>query len=311
MRKKISIISICYNEEDNINNCHEIIKKFFLNNIYDYEHIFIDNFSNDNSRKIIREICSNDKNVKAIFNGKNYGPFLSNFNGLKYAGGDYIIVNFPVDLQDPVNAIEKFLKKTEQNFDVIYAVKENSDENIIMKNLRNFFYFLINIFSSSKIPRNANEFICISKKILNFIKNHHDYFPYIRGYFPKITDNISYIKFLRNERKIGKSKNNLFDLYVQATNGFVSTMDRPIRILSMLSIILILVSFLFLIYTIAIKFILPELAPRGITLLTTVMLFFFSFILLILSIILEYLIAIHEQVRFKLSINIDEKINFD
>jgi glycosyltransferase involved in cell wall biosynthesis len=311
MKKKISIISICYNEEESIKNCYNEIKKFFFESIFDYEHIFVDNFSKDNSRKIIREICSKDKKVKAIFNGKNYGPFLSNFNGLKYASGDYIIVNFPVDMQDPVDVIEKFLRKTDQNFDVIYAVKDSSDENIVMKILRIFFYFLISIFSSSKIPRNANEFLCISKKILDLIKEHHDYFPYIRGYFPKLTDNISYINYRRNKRKLGKSKNNLFDLYVQASNGYVSTIDRPIRILSMFAIFLILISFFFIIYTTVIKFISPELAPKGITLITTILLFFFSFTLLILSIILEYLIAIHEQVRFKLCINIDEKINFD
>lgn len=310
MSKFISIISTCYNEETNITSCYEIIKELFKKNGYNYEHIFVDNFSQDNSKKIIRDICKKDTNVKAIFNSKNYGPFLSNFNGLKHATGDYIIVNFAADIQDPPELINKFLKKIEEGYDVVYGVKNSTDENFFLNKCRKIFYYFIDKFSTSTNPRNANEFMCISKKMLDKITNHKDYFPYIRGYFGKITDNISFIHFDRNKRKSGKSKNSLFHLYTQAINATISTMDKPIRFLSIFSLLTIAISAILILYTLASKIIFPMSAPRGFAFMTIIILFFFSLIILILSLILEYLIAIHEQVRFNLDISVDEKINF-
>lgn len=310
MSKFISVISTCYNEETNINKCYENIKKLFTENGFKYEHIFVDNFSKDNSKKIIRDICKKDKNVKAIFNSKNYGPFLSNFNGLKHATGDYIIVNFASDMQDPPEMINKFLKEMEKGFDVVYGIKNKTDENFFLSKSRRIFYYFIDKFSTSSNPRNANEFMCISKKILYKINNHKDYFPYIRGYFGKISDNVSFIKFDRHKRNSGKSKNSFFELYTQAINAAISTMDKPIRSLGIFSLITIGISFILIIYSLISKIIFPLSAPKGFAFLTIIILFFFSLIVLILSLILEYLIAIHEQVRFNLDVTVDEKINF-
>lgn len=310
MSKLISVISTCYNEESNITSCYEIIKELFKQNGYNYEHIFVDNFSQDNSKKIIRDICKKDSNVKAIFNSKNYGPFLSNFNGLKYATGDYIIVNFASDIQDPPEIINKFLGKMEEGFDVVYGIKDTTDENVFFKKTRRIFYYLIDKFSTSNNPRNANEFMCVSKRILDKIINHKDYFPYIRGYFGKISDNISFIHFNRNKRISGKSKNSYFDLYTQAINAIISTMDKPIKCLSFFSLLTIAISGMLMIYSLISKIVFPLTAPKGITFLILIILFFFSLIILILSLMLEYLIAIHEQVRFNLEVSVDEKINF-
>ena len=310
MSNLISIISTCYNEENNIEKCHQIIRNLFIKNGLSYEHIFVDNFSTDNSREIIRKICKEDKKVKAIFNSKNYGPFLSNFNGLKSASGDYIIVNFASDIQDPPEIINEFLSKMNQGYDVVYGVKNSTDENIILSKCRKIFYYLINKFSSSPNPENANEFMCISKKILDKIRNHKDYFPYIRGYFGKISDNTTLVKFDRNKRERGSSKNSIFDLYTQAINAAISTMDRPVRLLTIFSLSVIALSFVILIYSLISKILFPLSAPKGFAFLTIILLFFFSLILLILSLILEYLIAIHEQIRFNLDVSVDEKINF-
>lgn len=310
MSKFITIISTCYNEETNINKCHEIVKELFEKNGLKYEHIFIDNYSKDNSRKIIREICNNDKHVKAIFNSKNYGPFLSNFNGLKSASGDYIIVNFAADIQDPPELINEFLKKMNEGYDVVYGIKKSTDESFIIRKCRRIFYYLINKFSTSSNPENANEFMCISKKVLDKIRNHKDYFPYIRGYFGKISDNITFVYFDRYKRQSGKSKNSIFDLYTQAINAAISTMDKPVRILTVFSLFVIALSFINILYAFISKILFPLSAPKGFAFITIVVLFFFSLVLLILSLILEYLIAIHEQIRFNLDVSIDEKINF-
>ena len=137
-----------------------------------------------------------------------------------------------------------------------------------------------------------------------------DYFPYIRGYFGKLTNNFGYVYFDRNKRINGKSKNNYFNLYTQAINGLISTMNKPIRVLSLFSFTTVLLSTLLMIYILFSAIFFQEIAPKGITFLSIIILFFFSFIMLLLSLILEYLIAIHEQTRFKNRVLIEKKINF-
>lgn len=129
MSKLITVISTCYNEELNILECYHKVKELFNNNKLKYEHIFADNNSKDNTKKIIESICNQDKNVKAVFNAKNYGPFLNNFNALKFASGDYIIVNYAADMQDPIEKINELLNKINEGYDVVYAVKNSTKEN--------------------------------------------------------------------------------------------------------------------------------------------------------------------------------------
>ena len=100
------------------------------------------------------------------------------------------------------------------------------------------------------------------------------------------------------------------DLYTQAINAIISTMDKPIKCLSFFSLLTIAISGMLMIYSLISKIVFPLTAPKGITFLILIILFFFSLIILILSLMLEYLIAIHEQVRFNLEVSVDEKINF-
>jgi glycosyltransferase involved in cell wall biosynthesis len=309
MKEKISIISTCFNEEGNILDCYQSIKNVLDN--YNYEHIFVDNYSTDNSRSIIREICNKDKNIKAIFNSKNYGPFLSNYNALNFTSGEIIFVNFPTDMQDPPEKILEMITEIQKGFDIVYGVKIDTDENIFMKLSRNLFYFIINKFSNNYYPQNVNEFICVKKKIIDAVKGGNDYFPYVRGYFAKISDNYSKVYYSRNKRKKGISKNSLLSLYSQATNGLISTMDKFIQILTLSFLFISIISFFFTIFVVANKIMYPMSAPKGFAFLTSVSLFFFSFILFLLCLILEYLVAIHKQVRFNNKVLVEAKLNFD
>jgi len=309
MKEKISVISTCFNEEDTILDCYNSIKNTLEN--YNYEHIFVDNYSYDRSRLIIKEICEKDKKVKAIFNSKNYGPFLSNYNALNFTSGEIVIVNFPTDMQDPPEKILEMIKEIEKGFDIVYGIKTNTEENFLMKISRNFFYFIVNKFSSNYYPQNVNEFICVRKKIVDSVKGSNDYFPYVRGYFAKASDNYSKIYYSRNKRQKGKSKNNLLELYSQATNGLISTMDKFVHILSLFFLLVSAISLFSTFFIIGKKLINPISAPQGFAFLTSVSLLFFSFLVFLLCLILEYLIAIHRQVRFNNKIIVESKLNFD
>ena len=118
--KLISVVTPIYNEEKNIVICYERVKSVFKNlkSKYNYEHIICDNASTDSSFAILREIASNDKNVKVIRNSRNYGLLKNNFNGVMAAKGDAVVLLVPADLQDPPELIPSFLEYWEKGFEI-------------------------------------------------------------------------------------------------------------------------------------------------------------------------------------------------
>ena len=293
----LTIISTCFNEIENVEECYNVVKKIMHKNNIEYEHIFVDNNSNDGTLKILEKICESDKNVKLIVNYKNYGPFLSNFNALKYVSGNYVIINFAADLQDPEEMIVKMYEKIQEGYDVVYGKKTNTDEGFFIKRLRKLYYYIIHKSSENYYPMNVNEFMCVKKEIVEQLKDINDYFPYTRGYIARLTENFFEIEFDRKSRFKGKSKNNLFDLYTQGMNGLIFTMDKSIRLVGLFFFLLSLGSFLFLLQVIINKIFFDTGSPQGITIIVSIVVFFFSLTSEILSLILEYVATIPHKIR--------------
>ena len=306
----LTIISTCFNEIENVEECYNVVKKIMHKNNIEYEHIFVDNNSNDGTLKILEKICESDKNVKLIVNYKNYGPFLSNFNALKYVSGNYVIINFAADLQDPEEMIVKMYEKIQEGYDVVYGKKTSTDEGFFIKRLRKLYYYIIHKSSENYYPMNVNEFMCVRKEIVEQLKDINDYFPYTRGYVARLTENFFEIEFERKSRFKGKSKNNLFDLYTQGMNGLIFTMDNSIRLVGLFFLLLSLGSFLFLLQVIINKIFFDTGSPQGITIIVSIVVFFFSLTSAILSLILEYVATIHNQIRGNIGVKIRKKVNF-
>lgn len=130
--KKISILSPCYNEEENVEELYKQVKaQFDLLPQYSYEHIFIDNASTDNTVAILRQLAAKDKNVKLILNAKNAGHIRSPYHGLMQAHGDAVIT-MASDLQNPPELIPDFIKKWEEGHQIVIGIKAKSKENPIV-----------------------------------------------------------------------------------------------------------------------------------------------------------------------------------
>ena len=129
-KKLISFVLPCFNEEGNVREIAKAIIKLFDDELsnYNYELLFIDNDSKDNTRNIIRELCKEDKNIKAIFNVKNFGQFNSPYYGLLNASGD-AVVSIASDFQEPVEVIPKFVKAWEEGYKIAIGVRTTSSEN--------------------------------------------------------------------------------------------------------------------------------------------------------------------------------------
>ena len=147
-KKKVSVLIPCYNEEENVVPMSEAIRNVFENELpqYDWELVFIDNDSSDNTRPLLTEICRRDKRIKAIFNAKNFGQFNSPYYGICQTTGDCTI-SMCCDFQDPVELIPKYLAEWENGYKIVIGIKTTSRENKLIRFLRSCYYKVIKKFS--------------------------------------------------------------------------------------------------------------------------------------------------------------------
>jgi glycosyltransferase involved in cell wall biosynthesis len=253
LKKKISIVTPTFNEEQNIRLLCDNIKIEFSKLDYDYEHIVIDNNSTDNTVPILRKICMNDKNLKVIVNNKNYGHLKSPFYGLMQASGDAVII-ISSDLQDPIDIIPKLLQLWKKGHKVVLCQKTSSDENFLIFNLRKFYYKLISKVSEIQLPENTTGSGLYDRKVLDTLKDIKDPIPYVRGLVAEIEGDIAFVKFNQPKRSFGISKNNFYTLIDLAFLGFVKHSKIPLRFMMLfgffISFVSLLVSIVFFIYKI-------------------------------------------------------------
>jgi glycosyltransferase involved in cell wall biosynthesis len=309
--KKISVITGVYNEEATVSVAYEVIQKEFskLSSKYDYEHIFMDNCSTDQTLSILKEIAAKDKRVKVISYSKNFGSLKSGFVGYTCATGDAVI-DFEANLKDPPELISTFVKYWEDGYDVVYGVRNKTKDNFLMLFMRKTFYRLCSLLSEEPLPLNAGGFRLVDRKVVDELIKLDDYKPYVRGLITTIGFRQIGINYERKARPYGKSKSNLSYLVDFAINAFVSYSIVPIRFCTYTGITLSALSFLTAILYVIIKLFFWNIQAPGIATVIIIVLFFSGVQLFFLGVIGEYIGAIHSQVRKKPFVVVREKINF-
>ena len=298
---RISIISPCFDEEENVEACHQAVLALFAPGgplaHHEREHIFSDNCSQDGTVEILRRIAAEDFAVKVILNARNFGPFRSNFNALRYATGDAILVFLPVDLQDPPELIPEMVRHWENGIEVVAGARANREETWALRTCRSIFYRIVNTLSDFEIPENVGEFQLIDRKVWEVVVSHRDQYPYIRGIIASAGFRRLIIPYTWKARKRGISKNNALRLIDQAMNGIFSFTDAPMRICSFLGFGIAGLALLYAVLTLITSFLVDGGAPAG-TQTIIVALFFFSGVqLMFIGMLGEYITAIHAQVR--------------
>ena len=298
---RISIISPCYNEEENVQACYDAVFALFAPGgplaRHEREHIFSDNASQDGTVEILRRLAAKDPAVKVILNARNFGPFRSNFNALRYATGDAILVFLPVDLQDPPELISEMISHWENGIEIVAGARANREETLLLRTCRRIFYRLVNILSDFEIPENVGEFQLIDRKVWEVVVSHRDHYPYLRGIIASAGFRRLILPYTWKARKRGISKNNALRLIDQALNGIFSFTAVPMRIGSLLGFVLASVALLYAAFTLLLTLLHIGQAPAG-TQTIIVALFFFSGVqLMFIGMLGEYITAIHAQVR--------------
>lgn len=311
-KRKISIITPCFNEEDNVEICANRLKyvmKEFLSD-YDYEHIFADNASTDKTLTALRKIARKDKRIKVIANSRNVGPFRNMWNAMKSASGDAVVPLLPADLQDPPEIIPSFVRKWQEGSLVVYGIRKKREESLGMRALRGTYYRVIRRFASTVIPINSGEFLLADKKVVNSILSTNDYYPYIRGLIAQTQVQSSSVSYTWVKRERGKSKNNFLSLIDQGINGFVSTSRVPARLALLSGFILSFFGIMFAALTVLLAVNTNSDIPLGIPTLIFGVFFLGGVQLLFLGIIGEYILSIHGQVRKQPELFEIERLNF-
>ncbi|MEB2334437.1 MAG: glycosyltransferase family 2 protein [Anaerolineaceae bacterium] len=306
-RKLISVVTPCYNEAENVDELYERIRAALDGR--EYEHIFIDNASTDDTQAKIRALAEKDPRVKAVFNTRNFGHIRSPYYALLQAAGDAIIT-LAADLQDPPERIPEFIAQWERGYKVVIGVKTKSQERGLFYLLRTLYYRGLRSLSDVDLIEHFTGFGLYDRQIVDILRKLDDPYPYFRGMIADLGFPIARIEFEQPRRKRGISKNNFYTLYDMAMLGMTGYTKVPLRLAAMFGFFSALVSFLigsiYLLYKIIFwfEFSLGS-APIvvGLFFLGSVQLFF-------LGIVGEYIGAIYTQVMRRPLVIEKERINF-
>lgn len=229
--KKISILVPTYNEQDNVIPLTEGIIEQFQNELldYDYELIFIDNDSSDDTRLKLRELCESNSKIKAIFNAKNYGQFSSPYYGILQTTGDCVIT-MCADFQDPIELIPQYVKEWENGYKIVLGQKTSSEESRIKYALRSIYYRFMRKNSDVDFIEHVTGSGLYDREFVEIMRNVDDTKPFLRGIVAEMGYKIKLIPYEQPQRKAGKSSNNIFRYYDAAMEGFTSYSKKGVRL---------------------------------------------------------------------------------
>ncbi len=311
LKKKISVLTACYNEEENVASLIAAVADVFKKMPqYKYEHVFIDNSSSDKTVSILRDIAKTDIHVKVIVNTRNFGHIRSPFHGLLQCKGDAVI-SLVSDFQDPPEMIKDFLEKWEEGYKIVIGIKKGSKENPLMFALRKFFYNLLASASGSDATiKNFTGFGLYDQQFISVLRDLEDPYPYFRGLITELGFERFEIDYTQPERAGGKTKNNFFTLYDMAMLGFTNHSKLPLRLSAFIgfftAILSLLVAFGYFFY----KLMYWDTFQAGTAPMVIGIFFFSSVQLFFIGVIGEYIGAIHTQVRKRPLVIEKERINF-
>ncbi len=308
--KLITVVTPCYNEAENVVELYEQIKAVFATQPnYRYEHLFIDNASQDETVALIKNLAATDNNVKLIVNVRNFGHVRSPYYGLLQAQGDAVII-MASDLQDPPQLIHDFLQKWQQGYKIVVGVKPQSQESKTMFFIRKLYYQLIAKISDVQLIKNFTGFGLYDQAVLEILRHINDPYPYFRGLISEIGFEVAKIPYLQPTRKRGISKNNFYTLYDIAMLGITSHSKVPLRLATMAGFLLSGLSFAAAMLFFVLKLLFWQHFPMGIAPLAISLFFFSSVQLFFIGLLGEYIGAIHTQVLNRPLVIEKERVNF-
>jgi len=294
--KKISAIIACYKDGKAIPIMYDRLCQTFKKIKVDYEIIFVNDGSPDDSEKVLKEIVKKDAHVIAVNHSRNFSSQMAFTSGMDIATGDALVF-LDGDLQDPPEIIEKFYYKWLEGYDVVYGIRNKREAPLIMQIAYKSFYRIFHKMSYISIPLDAGDFSLIDRKVFEVLKTFPERDRFLRGLRAWVGFKQTGITYTRPERMFGKTTNNFLKNFNWATKGIFSFSYVPLQLMTMLSLVVFVLSMFAIVVEIILKLLWPDSAPHGTISILVAVLFIGSIQLLGISILGEYIGKIFEEVK--------------
>lgn len=310
--KKISVLIPCYNEEENVVAISKAVEDILNKELsyYDYEIVFIDNCSVDKTRPLLRELCKNNKKIKAIFNARNFGQFNSPYYGIMQCNGD-CVVSLCCDFQDPVELIPELVKKWEDGAKIVSAIKVTSDEDKIVRFLRTCYYKMIHKMSQVEQIEHFTGFGLYDKSFIEVLRNLHDPTPFLRGIVAELGFRRVNIPYRQAKRKAGKTHNNWYSLFDAAMLSFTSYTKVGLRFATIGGFIVAICCIIISIVYFVLKLLNWNHFQAGTIPLTIGIFFIGGMQLFFTGFLGEYIMSINNRIMNRPLVIEEERINFE
>ena len=297
-KELISIVVPCYNEEESIPVFYKEIDKVSKNmNEVNFEYIFIDDGSHDNTLKVLRKLAKKDKRVRYISFSRNFGKEAGMYAGLEATKGNYAAI-MDVDLQDPPEKlIEMYKTIKKEDYDVVALYTDtHAGYNFIRKGLTKLWYKIFDKLSESNQKAGARDFRLMKRQVVDSILSMKEYNRYTKGIYGYIGFKTKWISYQAPKRVAGTSKFDLKKLTKYAMEGIISTSTKPLMIATYVGLIFCVISFIAVI-VIIVKTILWGDPVTGWPSLACIIMFVSGIQLFFLGIIGMYLSKIYLEVK--------------
>ena len=310
MSKLVSLSIPCYNEADNVDELYRrICKAIDGMDKYNFEIVFIDNASVDETVQKLSLLAALDPRVKIIVNIRNFGHIRSPYWGLIQTEGD-LTITLASDLQDPPELIPEFIAEWEKGWKVVLAVKPSSKTNFLAHKFRRLYYQILDGIANIDLVKDATGFGLYDRIVLDEVRKIADPYPYFRGLICELGFPIKTITFIQPRRKHGLSKNNFYTLFDIAMLGIVSHSLVPIRLASICGLVIGFLCFLVAIFYAVMKLFYWDSFPIGMAPLVIGIFLLFSLLFIFIGLLGEYIGSIHSYVKNRPVVIEKERINF-
>lgn len=309
--KLISIVVPTYNEEDNVERLYEEVARVFDGlDGYEFEIIFCDNHSEDDTFPRVQKLAQRDGRIRGVRYARNFGFNRSVLTGYRLASGD-AAVQLDADLQDPPEMIPVLIEQWERGHDCVVGIRKNRQEAVPLQLARKVFYRLLRRVSDDNIVNDAGDFRLIDHTIISHLRYINDAEPYTRALTSLMAKTQIGVPYSRNVRQAGESKYPLRRLFGLAVEGMIAHSVAPLRFASLVGFIIAgactVAAFLF----IALKLFGVSEGPRGFTTTALLILFGVGLNAIFLGIIGEYLGRIYNQLRRRPTTVLEDSVNFE
>ena len=311
-KQTIMIVTPCFNEELNVEELYKRINLATekLREQFNFEILFIDNASTDTTVSKIKLIIEYDKSVRLIVNTRNFGHIRSPYYGILQSRGNATIY-LASDLQDPPELIPQFIEEWKKGYKVIMAAKPVSHDNKIMFSLRRLYYWVLSIISDSPIVRDATGFGLYDHCVIEQLRKINDPYPFLRALIGELGYSIKIIEFVQPRRVRGISKNNIYTLYDIAWLGLVSHSKIPLRVASLLGLVVGSLSLLMSVIYLFLKIFFWQSFSLGLAPILIGMFFLFGAQFFLIGILGEYIAVMSTYLQNRPIVVESERVNFD